>query len=189
MARQAALLLLYVHGFPIPDGPVTHGFYQQAMELDLRGKREYTDQILSAMGGIKKAYFSLIKSLLYLSDEAIAIADRHNIEVGKLRYVLTLAPEFHMEVVQQIVDFNLTSKQVKELCRADENESVQNDPLEKLSASAIKIARVARTLNTTTATDLAQALLVQEGTRAVALARLQTFRHFIAEVELLLEEQ
>jgi hypothetical protein len=188
MARQAALLLLYIHGYEIPDGPVSHRFYQQALELDLRGKREYTDQIISAMGGIKKAYFSIIKSLLYLSDEAVEIADRHNIEEGKLRPVLTLAPELHMEVVQQIVDFNLTSKQVKELCRDDENESVENDPLEKLSASAIKIARVVRTLNTTTAPDLAQALLVQEGNRVVALARLQAFKQLIAEAELLLEE-
>ncbi|MBA3870765.1 MAG: ParB N-terminal domain-containing protein [Anaerolineae bacterium] len=189
MARQAALLLLYVHGCEIPHGPVTHNFYQQALELDLRGKREYTEQILSAMGGIKKAYFSTIKALLYLSDEAVEIADRHNIEEGKLRHVITLSPEFHLEVVQQIVDFNLTSKQVKELCRADGQEPVGEDPLSKLSASAVKIARIAQSINATSAHDLAQALIAQEGNRTVAIARLQAFRQLIGEAEQLLEER
>ncbi len=40
MARQAALLLLSVHGYEIPDYPVDNDFYRQALELDLRGKRE-----------------------------------------------------------------------------------------------------------------------------------------------------
>ena len=188
MARQAALLLLYVHGYEIPDGPVTHDFYRQALELDLRGKREYTEQIFSAMGGIKKAYFSTIKALLYLSDEAAEIADRHNIEEGKLRHVLPLLPEYHAEVVQQIVDFNLTSKQVKDLCQADGNETGEDDPLMKLSASAVKIARITQSVNLTSAQDLAQALMVQEGNRSIALARLQTLRHLIGEAEHLLEE-
>jgi hypothetical protein len=43
MARQAALLLLAIHDYEIPDGPVSNDFYRQALELDLRGKREYTD--------------------------------------------------------------------------------------------------------------------------------------------------
>ena len=54
MARQAALLLLYVHGCEIPNEPVTHDFYRQALDLDLRNRREYTADILSAMGGIDK---------------------------------------------------------------------------------------------------------------------------------------
>ena len=43
MARQAALLLLTVHGYEIPIHAVNNDFYRQALELDLRGKREYTD--------------------------------------------------------------------------------------------------------------------------------------------------
>ena len=78
MARQAALLLLTVHGYEIPDAVVPNDFYRQALELDLRGKREYTEAILSAMGGTKKGYFSYIKNLLRLSDEAIELADRHD---------------------------------------------------------------------------------------------------------------
>ena len=50
MARQAALLLLTVHGYEIPDGPVSNDFYRQALDLDLRGKREYTDAVLVRNG-------------------------------------------------------------------------------------------------------------------------------------------
>src|SRR5690606_35889176 len=70
LARQAALLLLTVHGYEIPNGAVNNDFYRQALDLDLRGKREYTEAILSAMGGIKRAQFSHLKVLLQLTDEA-----------------------------------------------------------------------------------------------------------------------
>ncbi|MFZ2878471.1 MAG: ParB N-terminal domain-containing protein, partial [Phototrophicaceae bacterium] len=76
MARQAALLLLTVHGYEMPDGAVTNDFYRQALDLNLRGKREYTEAILSAMGGVSRSYFSYIKNLLRLSDEALELADR-----------------------------------------------------------------------------------------------------------------
>lgn len=108
-----------MHGYEIPAYAVTNEFYRQALDLDLRSKREYTDTILSAMGGIKRGQFSHIKILLRLSDEALELADRHNIEEGKLRYVLNLAPEYHAEVVRQIIDFNLSVKQVKEICERD----------------------------------------------------------------------
>ncbi len=93
MARQAALLLLYVHGCEIPNGPVTHDFYRQALELDLRGKREYAAEILSAMGGLSKFQFRHFKALLRLSDEALEMADRHGLQESLLRYVLQLAPD------------------------------------------------------------------------------------------------
>ena len=93
LARQAALLLLTIHGYEIPAYAVNNDFYRQAQDLDLRGKREYTEAVLSAMGGIKKAQFSLIKSLLSLSDEALELADRHAIEEYKLRYIVAVPME------------------------------------------------------------------------------------------------
>lgn len=54
MARQAALLLLTIHDYEIPTVPVSNDFYRQALDLDLRGKWEYTETILAAMGGIKR---------------------------------------------------------------------------------------------------------------------------------------
>ncbi len=183
LARQAALLLLTVHGYEIPTYPVDNAFYRQALELDLRGKREYTDAILSAMGGLRKAHFSEIKSLLKLSDEALELADRYGIEEKKLRYIVALPNDFHAEIVRQIIDFNLTSKQVKELCESDGSENQNGDPLDKLPASAMKMAKVTQSVSTTTAQDLARALMQQEGDAAIARARLQALRKLIAEAE------
>lgn len=187
MARQAALLLLTVHGYQIPDAAVPNDFYRQALELDLRGKREYTDAILSAMGGIKRAQFSLIKSLLRLSDEAIELADRHDIEEGKLRHVVSVDPAYHIEIVRQIVDFNLSSKQVKELCQADELDEKQVDE-EQIPLSALKLAKVTQGINTTSPQDLARALMKQEGGTEMARARLQAMKRLIADAERYLED-
>jgi hypothetical protein len=43
---------------------------------------------------------------LNLSDEGIELADRHDIDEKKLRYVLPLPKEFHSEIVRQIIDFS-----------------------------------------------------------------------------------
>jgi hypothetical protein len=164
MARQAALLLLTVHGYELPSHAVSNDFYRQALELDLRGKREYTESILTAMGGIDKGHLYHYKTLLRLSDEAMELADRHNIDEKKLRYVVMLPQEFHAEIVRQIIDFNLTSKQVKELCAGEGLEDGnRDDEVEHLPASAVKLAKIAQASNTTSAQDLAQAMLRQEG--------------------------
>jgi hypothetical protein len=183
LARQAALLLLTVHGYEIPAYAVENDFYRQALDLDLRSKREYTTAILSAMGGIKRAQFSLIKSLLYLSDEALELADRHHVEEGKLRHVVAVDSEYHAEIVRQIIDFNLNSKQVKELCEGDITSNEEGDLLEKLPASAIKMAKVTQTISVTSPQDLARAMVQQEGDPAVAKARLQALKRLLIEAE------
>jgi hypothetical protein len=187
MARQAALLLLAVHGHDMPDTAVTNDFYRQALELDLRSKREYADAILSAMGSVDKARFSRIKSLLRLSDEAMELANRYDIDEKKLRYVLPLPMEFHVEIVRQIIDFNLSSKQVKELCEGDSLEDDSSDVIEKLPSSAVKMAKVTQTINATLPQDLARALLQQEGHAEIARARLQAMRKLLSEAERFLE--
>jgi hypothetical protein len=183
LARQAALLLLTVHGYQIPDTAVMNDFYRQALELDLRGKREHTDAILSAMGGMKKGYFSYIKNLLRLSDEAIELADRHNIEEYKLRQVVTVPAEYHAEIVRQIIDFNLSSKQIKELCEGDSVADGASDPLDTLPAQGTRIARVAQSISSTAPKDIARALLQQEGDIAVARARLHAMQKLLAEAD------
>ncbi len=186
LARQAALLLLTVHGYQIPDAAVTNDFYRQALELNLRGKREYTDAILSAMGGVKKGYFSYIKNLLRLSDEAMELADRHDIDEYRLRHIVTLPPEYHAEIVRQIIDFNLTSKQVKELCQGDGLDTEDNANLEKLPPAAVKMAKITHSVTTTSPQDFVLALIQQEGDPAIALARLQAMRKLVMEAERLL---
>jgi hypothetical protein len=183
LARQAALLLLTVHGYEIPAYAVSNDFYRQALDLDLRAKREYTDMILSAMGSIKKGHFSAIKGLLRLSDEALELADRYDIEEKKLRYITAVAAEYHAEIVRQIIDFNLTSKQVKELCEGESTDEGGEDPIEKLSPAALKMAKATQTISATSPQELARALMQQEGDASVARARLQAMRKLISEAE------
>jgi hypothetical protein len=183
LARQAALLLLTVHGHEIPAYAVSNDFYRQALELDLRSKREYSEAILSAMGGIEKAQFSRIKALLRLSDEALELADRYGIEEYRLRYLVTIAPEYHAEIVRQIIDFNLSSKQIKELCEGNDLDTNQDDLLDKLPTAAVKLAKVTQSVSTTAAQDFARALMKQEGDVAVALARLHALQNLLTEAE------
>ena len=96
---------------------------------------------------------------------------------------MPLSLEYHAEIVRQIIDFNLTSKQVKELCQGDTSGMSADDLLNKLPASAVKMARVAQMVSNTTAQDLARALIQQEGDAGIALARLQALRKLITETE------
>ncbi len=182
LARQAALLLLTVHGYEIPAYAVTNEFYRQALDLDLRSKREYTDAILSAMGGIKRSQFSHVKNLMRLSDEALEMADRHAIEEFKLRYVVATPQEYHAEIVRQIIDFNLSAKQVKEICEGDGTHP-DKDAADDVLPSAMKMAKVAQAINTTTPQELARALIRQEGDASIARARLQAMRKLLTEAE------
>jgi hypothetical protein len=94
----------------------------------LRAKRDHTEAILAAMGGLSKARFSHFKSLLHLSDEALETADRYNLDESRLRHVIQLEPHFHSEMVTQIVQFNLTVKQVQAMCKASADEPTPPDP-------------------------------------------------------------
>ncbi len=183
LARQAALLMLTVHGYEIPAYAVGNDFYRQALNLDLKSKREYTDAVLSAMGGVGRMQFSRCKALLKLSDEALELADRHQIEEYRLRPVLSVAPEYHAEIVRQIIDFNLTAKQIKELCEGDGLDTDTTDPLEKLPPAAIKMARAVHASSSASPQDIARALMQQEGDAAIARARLQALRKLLNEAE------
>jgi hypothetical protein len=189
MARQTALLLLTVHGYEIPAYAVGNDFYRQALTLDLRGKREYTDTILTAMGGIEKAHFSRLKNLLRLSDEALELADRHSIEEYRLRSVVSVSSEYHAEIVRQVIDFNLNAKQIAELCQGESPQMDTDHPKDKLPSFAIKLAKVARSVNTFSARDLANALMLQEPDPALARVRLQAMRKLVSEAEQYLVEK
>ena len=62
----------------------------------------------------------MIKSLLALSDEALELADRYDIEEFKLALRYRDCAEYHAEIVRQIIDFNLSAKQIKEMCEGGE---------------------------------------------------------------------
>lgn len=177
MARQAALLLLTVHGYEIPTYAVTNDFYRQALALDLRSRREFTEQILAAMGGINKVTFRRYKALLQLSDEALELADRYRVEEGKLRHVVNFVPEDQAELVRQIVDFNLTAKQVEELSKDDtENLTQEEKELRKL-------ARILRSTSEATPEALIKALMQEEPDIYAVRARLQRMRRVLEDAE------
>ncbi len=177
MARQAALLLLTVHGYEIPLYAVTNDFYRQALDLDLRNRREFTERILSAMGGINKVTFRRYKALLQLSDEALEMADRYRVEEGKLRHVVNFAPEDQAELVRQIVDFNLTAKQVEDLSKDDaENLTQEEKELRRL-------ARILRSTSEATPEALIKALMQEEPDVYAVRARLQRMRRVFEDAE------
>lgn len=190
MARQAALLLLTVHGYEIPSNAVTNDFYRQALELDLRSKQEFTGEILIAMGGIGRMRLSQYKALLNLSDEAVELADRYDIDEKKLRYVLNLPSEMQVELLRQIVDLNLTSKQVKEICEGDLDSGEDKTGDEELiPRRAIQIARAAKNTGDMTGVDLARALIRQEQDIDLAKVRLRMMRKLLDEAEQHLQSQ
>lgn len=182
MARQAALLLLTVHGYEIPTHAVSNDFYRQALVLDLRGKREYTDAILSAMGGISKTPFSRYKALLKLTDEALELADRHNLDEFRLRPILDLPSDSQAEMVQHIIQFNLSGRQVREICER------QGDDIAELEAETVRphIRRFVKSMSKMNDDDLDACLngiLSEEQSPAMARARIDSTIEFLVKIK------
>ncbi|MEO0561485.1 MAG: hypothetical protein AAF125_05205 [Chloroflexota bacterium] len=191
MARQIALLLLYVHDVEMPSGPVRIDFYRQALELDLRGKRQYTEAVYSALGGITRPKFADYKSLLRMSNEAFEIADRHDIELMKLRYVLMLDnPADQVELLQQIVQQQLTVKQIREIVQKGSFERTNfEDDSATLPKSVMQIAKLAlKPDDQFDAGKLARALIGMERDKGVAKARLKALRDMLEEAELHIDD-
>ena len=189
MARQAALLLLTVHGCEIPITAVDNDFYRQALELDLRGKREYTEAVLNAMGGISRVHFSRYKTLLRLSDDTLELADRMQIDERKLRQVVQLDENAQIELIRQIIDFDLTAKQVKQIC--DSGNFIENSEKEEVthfSKAALRFVKSVSDSNKFDGNEIAKALLWQEQDKNMALARVRTMLSVLTEVERSLQE-
>ena len=135
------------------------------------------------MGGVGKMQFSQYKALLKLSDEALEMADRYHLEEYRLRPLLSVSPEYHGDIVQQIIDFSLSAKQIKELCESDGSLQEEEDERKDLPPAALKIAKVTQSVQSTSAQQLARALILQEGDAALAKARLQALRKLVNETE------
>jgi ParB-like chromosome segregation protein Spo0J len=191
MARQVALLLLTVHSYEIPNEAVSMDFYRQALELDLRGKRESTVEVMTALGGMSKRQFSYYKALLKLADEAVELADRHNLDEKKLRYVVQLdTSEDQVEIIRHIIQHNLTAKQVQDLIEKGEPGFTNSDEdnIPRLPKSAMQIAKLALKPDAEMdANLLAQAFVGLERDRNVAKARLRALRELLEEAELYIE--
>lgn len=180
MARQAALLLLMVHGYEIPSYAVTNDFYRQALQLDFRGKREFTQRVLSAMGGMDKGHFRHYKALLRLSDEALELADRHGLDEFRLRSVLKLPAEAQAEMVQHIIQFNLTGRQVQDIC---DKGSEEDDELSDSPPAQLKhFLKTMKTINDNDENLFAHSLVLAEKTTTMARARIDTTIEFLLRV-------
>ena len=190
MARQIALLLLYVHGYEMPSGPVGMDFYRQALDLTLRGKREYTEAVYSALGGMSRTQFSLHKSLLNLSNEALEMADRHDVELSILENLTQLSPEDQVELLQQIIQLGLTRKQVRDIVQKGfAGETNLGEEPEILPKSVMQIAKLAlKPDDRFDAGKLARALVGMERDKGVAKARLKALRDMLEEAELHIDE-
>ncbi len=188
MARQAALLLLTVHGYEIPAYPVGNDYYRQALKLDLKGKQQYTDAVLSAMGGIDRFHFSHYKSLLGLSDEALELADRHNLDEFRLRHVLKLDVDLHAEMVQHIIDLNLTGRQVLQIVEQGMKVEEDTQPL-ATSKKARSFVRFVKSVEDKDIEEYASALLEAEKHPQMAIARLDALMTRITAVRKLLSRE
>ncbi len=158
------------------------------MELSLRGKREYTESILAAMGGIDRARFSQLKALLALSDEALEIADRYSIDEYRLRPVLNLPSEVRVEMVQHIIKFNLTGRQIAEMCSKGLNE--KSPAVEPDSSPRIKrLVRLLKKIDDNDEADFVRGLLSEEKAIPMARARLDATTEFLLRVKNKLPEE
>lgn len=181
MARQAALLLLTANDFDIPAHAVTNDFYRQA--LDLRIPRGQAEQIYSAMGGINKVYFSYIKNLLRLSDEAMELADRHQLEEGVLRPIVKLPTEDHSEMVHQIIQLGLTARQVDAIVNQEED-SIESSQDDEITASQRKFIRSVTKELDQSPEVIAIAFHMEHGDKHMAYAYLKRIAdHFLKAAE------
>jgi hypothetical protein len=182
MARQAALLLLTVHGYEIPNHAVSNDFYRQALDLSLRGKREFTETILSAMGGINRARFSQYKGLLQLADDALELADRYGIDEFRLRPVLQLPVEAQAEMIQQIVQFNLSGRQISEICEKGSDDSI-DEGVDTTLPHIRRFVKSMKRMNEQDEADFRRQLLEVEQSPTIAIARIDSTIAFLMRVK------
>jgi len=185
MARQAALRLLTVHNYEIPDYAVENDFYRQALTLDLRNKREHTDAILAAMGGIGRMHFSRYKALLQLSTKRWKPQTVITWKKAVLRHVIQLPSEAQSEMIQQIVQFDLTGKQVKEIIEHHSTSDLDDKP----DAIDARLVKVMRAIERQTPEVFVQTLIREEKSTHLARARLQNMMTFLKQVGQLLPEE
>ncbi|MBI1258367.1 MAG: hypothetical protein GC204_12925 [Chloroflexi bacterium] len=61
--------------------------------------------------------------------------------------------------MRQIINFNLSGKQVKEICAGNDLDGNHDDLLDKLPTTAVKLAKVTQSVSMTVAQDLARLIV------------------------------
>lgn len=186
-ARQIAILLLSIHDVEPPMGPVPNDWYRQALEVDLRGKRDYTSDILSAMGGINKVALSKYKALLNLCDDVMEIADRYNVDEFRLRPIASLPPNGQVEILRAALDGNWDGRQIEAACNKWKmGETSSKAESDKLPATATSVAKAVWRAEKTNPEDVAAALLESGHDVEIVRARLRQLRRLLDDAEKLL---
>jgi hypothetical protein len=134
------------------------------------------------MGGVGRMQFSRFKALLALGDEALELADRFNVEEWKLRHILELPAEAQAEMVRQIIQFNLTGKQIEQMLASGEDVQPSRDD-EGIAPETKRLVRFLKNARDTKAEDVARALVSQEKDVDLARARVLAMKRLLEQVE------
>ena len=120
MARQAALLLLHVHGYEMPNGPVKIAFYRQAIDLTLRTTRGNIQAKLFGNG----RHYNASSSADTKTSEIIRRSYRTRRSTQSWTNThcdksCDMPTERHTEIVQHIIQFWFDRKQVRDISKGD----------------------------------------------------------------------
>jgi len=90
-------------------------------------------------------------------------------------------------MVRQIIELNLSGRQIKEICTQELTETTSSDK-ESLPRHTKRFIRLMKAANMGTAQELAQVLLAEEKDIHLARARLRSLLEFLNEAEQYLSE-
>ena len=108
---------------------------------------------------------------------------RSNMQTSEKRPPRPLEPPDQVEMIRQIIQFDLTRKQVKDLLeKASEEEGGINTD-EPVSRPLMQLAKVIRAKELPDPQSLASYLVSQEQNAKLARARLQTLRELLDQTE------
>ena len=116
------------------------------------------------------------------------MADRYNLDEARLRYLIQLEPPDQVEMIRQVIQFDLTRKQVKDLIEKEFEEEGTIDDSKPVSRQLMQLAKVMKSRELPEPQQLASYLVAQEQNANLARARLQTLRELLDQAERYLVE-
>lgn len=119
--------------------------------------------------------------MLRLSDEAIELADRHNLDEFTLRPVLQLAQDTHAEMFQHIIRFALTGRQVRDIVERGMDDEPSN-PTDATSPHVRSFVKSMQKMNDNDEKDFIRDLMSQESNVQMARARIESTISFLMRI-------
>jgi len=133
------------------------------------------------MGGISRSRLSHFKALLTLSNEAIELADRYNLDEGKLRHVVRLPSDIQVEALRQIIKHNLDARQIKRLIEETDEATSEKEPTP--DRQVIQFARLIQSKDMPSVQSIAQMLLENNEDVVLVKRRVERLRELLVELE------